>query len=64
MYDWSEDQFIERMRSGRIYEYSPMPWAAFASMDEIELKAIYRYLKSLEPVLNKLEVPAIPPESK
>lgn len=61
MYGWSEEQFINRMRSGRVYEYSPMPWAAFAAMDEIELKAIYLYLKSLEPVMNKLEATATPP---
>ena len=61
MYGWSEEQFINRMRSGRIYESSPMPWAAFAGMDEIELKAIYLYLNSLEPVMNKLDAPATPP---
>ena len=61
IYDWSEEQFIQRMRSGRVYEYSPMPWAAFASMEELELKAIYLYLKSLEPVSNRVEATAIPP---
>lgn len=59
--NWTEDQFIMRMQAGRVYEYSPMPWAAFASMDEIELKAIYRYLQSLEPVKNKIAATAIPP---
>lgn len=63
IYEWSEEEFISRMRSGRVYEYSPMPWAAFASMEEIELKAIYRYLKSLEPVVNKIESIVIAPES-
>jgi mono/diheme cytochrome c family protein len=62
IYGWSEEQFITRIRSGRVYEYSPMPWAAFASMEEVELKAIYLYLKSLEPVSNKIEATAIPPE--
>ena len=64
IYQWSEEQFVQRMRSGRIYDYSPMPWAAFASMDEVELKAIYRYLKSLDPVANKIDATAIAPVSQ
>ena len=60
---WTEEMFVDRMKAGRVYEYSPMPWAAFASMDETELKAIYRYLMSLEPVSNKVDVPAKAPES-
>jgi hypothetical protein len=32
-----------------------MPWGAFSRMNEVELKAIYRYLKSLDPVSNKIE---------
>jgi hypothetical protein len=29
-----------------------MPWAAFSRMSDDELKAIYRYLRSLPPVHN------------
>ena len=61
MKDWSEDMFITRMKGGRVYESSPMPWASYASMDTVELTAIYRYLKSLNPVENIVESPAIPP---
>ena len=32
-----------------------MPWGSFSKMDETELKALYRYLMSLEPVANKFE---------
>jgi hypothetical protein len=64
MYGWSEEQFIARIRNGRVYEYSPMPWAAFGSMEEVELKAVYLYLKSLEPVSNKIEATVIPPEGQ
>jgi len=64
MTNWSEQQFIERMRAGRIYEFSPMPWAAFATMDEIELKAVYRYLKSLEPVNQVIETTAVQLEAE
>ena len=61
--NWTEEMFITRMKAGRIYDYSPMPWAAFASMEEIELKAIYRYLRSLEPVNSKVEITAVSPEN-
>jgi len=60
--EWTEEMFIQRMRAGRVYEYSPMPWAAYAGMDETELTAIYLYLKSLEPVANNIETTAVAPE--
>ncbi len=51
---WNEDAFLKRFKSGRLVATSPMPWASFSRMDDIELKAIYRYLKSLEPVENPI----------
>jgi len=32
-----------------------MPWGSFSRMDDLDLKAIYRYLNSLDPVENKIE---------
>lgn len=32
-----------------------MPWATYARMDDLELKAVYRYLQSLDPVENNIE---------
>jgi len=58
---WDEAVFINRFRAGRVYEGSPMPWGAFSRMNEVELKAIYRYLKSLDPVSNKIEKVAYAP---
>jgi len=52
MVTWSEDQFIARMKSGRVYKHSPMPWPLYARMDSTDLRAIYRYLMSLEPTKN------------
>jgi mono/diheme cytochrome c family protein len=52
MTNWSEDIFISRFKAGRIHEGTPMPWGAFSRIDETDLKAIYRYLNSLEPVNN------------
>jgi mono/diheme cytochrome c family protein len=47
---WSEEQFIDRFKGGRLYEGSPMPWGFFSRMPESDMKALYHYLHSLEPV--------------
>jgi mono/diheme cytochrome c family protein len=47
---WTEKSFIARFRSGRVHKTSPMPWGSYSRMDEIELKALWRYLSSLDPV--------------
>lgn len=47
--DWTEDQFVERFRAGRLIERSPMMWEMFARISETDLRAIFRYLMSLEP---------------
>ncbi len=49
---WTEEEFIARLKSGRVYKHSAMPWALYARMDSTDLRAIYRYLMSLEPVNN------------
>lgn len=46
---WSQDDFINRFRKGRIIPGSPMPWDSYNRMDDVELKAIYQYLSSLKP---------------
>jgi mono/diheme cytochrome c family protein len=47
---WSEEQFVVRFRQGKVIPESPMPWNAFARMTEDDLRAIYRYLRSVPPV--------------
>jgi mono/diheme cytochrome c family protein len=47
---WSEDQFVDRFRAGRLLEGSAMPWGAFSRMETDDLRALYRYLMSLDPV--------------
>lgn len=49
IFGWSEADFIKRFRQGKIIPQSHMPWNSFKTMDDVELKAIYRYLKSLKP---------------
>jgi len=50
MSQWSEEAFISKFRAGRLTKGTPMPWGAFSKMDDTDLKAIYRYLSSLEPI--------------
>lgn len=47
---WSEEAFVHRFKSGRIHKGSPMPWGCYSRMDEADMKAVYQYLHSLEPV--------------
>jgi mono/diheme cytochrome c family protein len=55
MTEWDEAFFIDRFKGGRLHPGSPMPWGAFSRMTENDLKALYRYLHSLEPVDYKIE---------
>lgn len=50
IYNWSQEAFIKRFRTGRLIKHSHMPWESFGRMTDDELKAIYNYLKSLPPV--------------
>ncbi len=47
MTGWDEDQFVARMRAGRVHAGSKMPWENFARMTENDLRSIYRYLHTL-----------------
>lgn len=61
---WDERTFINRFRMGRVYETSHMPWGAFSRMHEDDLKALYRYLQTLEPVKNKIEKAVFAPNEE
>jgi mono/diheme cytochrome c family protein len=45
--NWSEDAFVHRLKAGKLYADSPMPWPSFASMTDDDLRAVYRYLRTL-----------------
>jgi mono/diheme cytochrome c family protein len=49
---WTEGQFIARFRAPRAIKTSDMPWDQFRKMSDTDLKAIYRYLVSLDPIKN------------
>jgi len=52
--EWSEDIFLQRFRKGKIYPQSPMPWGPFGRMSDTEIRAIYRYLRTVTAVDNKI----------
>ena len=49
---WTQQQFIDRFRLKKIIAASDMPWDQFRKMSDNDLKAIYQYLISLEPIKN------------
>ncbi len=62
--EWSQETFVQRFKGGRLHEGSPMPWGMYARMDESDLKALYQYLHSLEPVENKVAKTVFTPGEK
>lgn len=64
--NWTEKQFIQRFKqyqdSGFVLEpvgknefQTYMPWKMFAGMTESDLSSIYAYLRTVEPISNKVE---------
>ena len=49
---WPEDTFVARFRAGEVVPGTPMPWGAFARFTDDDLRAIYRYLRTLPPNRN------------
>jgi len=58
---WSEQMFLDKFklyRDASVYSANPgknnsvMPWTAFTNMDDFDIKAIYRYLRTIPPVKN------------
>ena len=54
---WSEADFLAAIRTGKRPDGSAidnfMPWRTYANMSDVELKAIWAYLKTLPPVQSK-----------
>lgn len=62
MASWSEEHFIERMRGGRVHMTSPMPWGPFSRLSDSDLKAVYRFLKTVKPVKQDNSPLVTPPD--
>jgi len=59
---WNEDVFIEIMRSGRHVSLErninpPMPWKDYAKLSDEDLKSIFAYLATLQPIHNAVPKP-------
>ena len=62
---WTEDMFVKAVRTGRHMGVSrpilpPMPWPNVGAMNDEDLKAVYAYLRSIQPVHNRVPEP-VPP---
>lgn len=60
---WTEEMFLAKFklyRDKEAYDYNPgkhnseMPWTIFANMTDDDIKSIYRYLRTIKPVKNKV----------
>jgi mono/diheme cytochrome c family protein len=55
---WSEEEFIQTIRTGKTPEgetlHPFMPWRENARLSEDELRAIYRFLRTLPPIHNEI----------
>lgn len=66
--NWTEEQFFRAMREGKSKGLSanrdllpPMPWPSYGKLNDDDLKAIFAYLKTTNPVSNIVPQP-IPPD--
>ncbi len=60
IYHWSQTAFINRFRAGKLYPEEHMPWRSYQQMSDNDLKALYAFLQTLQPVRNKVEATYIP----
>ena len=61
---WTEEMFVGAMRTGKHMATSrpilpPMPWRSYAKMTDDDLKAVYAFLRSVQPVVNHVPDPEI-----
>lgn len=64
---WTEEQFIETIRSGRHWGVDrpilpPMPWPMYAHMTDEDLGAVYAYLQTVRAIRNPVPRP-LPPSN-
>ena len=63
---WNETLFIQTMRKGRHLGAGrpvlpPMPWVGIRQLSDADLRALFAYLQSLEPVHNPVPAPKVSP---
>ena len=62
---WTDEMFIKTMRTGKHLGVGrdilpPMPWFSLAGLSDDDLKAVFAYLQSIQPISNQVPQ-AIPP---
>lgn len=67
MRNWTSEQFIQAMRTGKHMGTGrailpPMPWQNAGALTDDDLRAVFAYLQSLKPVANPIPLP-VPPAS-
>ncbi len=66
---WTAETFIATMKTGR-HEgkgrplLPPMPWPVVGALNDADIRALFAYLQSLEPVHNRVPAPVDPPEAQ
>ncbi|KQY51753.1 c-type cytochrome [Lysobacter sp. Root494] len=57
---WKEDEFLRLMHTGHRPDGTSvdplMPWAVYNNMEEVELRAVWAYLRSIDPVAGRGQV--------
>jgi hypothetical protein len=62
---WTEEQFVKIFRTGKHLGNGrpimpPMPWASLARLTDDDMRAIFAFTRSLQPVKNKVPQIALP----
>lgn len=50
IFTWDQQKFISRFREGKKIPQTPMPWNSFKRMSDNDLIALYKFLKTLQPI--------------
>ena len=65
--NWTEDMFVKAIRTGKHLGAGraimpPMPWKMYSNATDADLKAIFAYLKTVPPIVNKVPDPIMAPK--
>jgi mono/diheme cytochrome c family protein len=66
---WHEETFVKALRTGRHMGVArpilpPMPWQMYRNLTDDDLRAIYAYLRTIEPIRNRVPEPTPPAEAR
>lgn len=62
---WTEEQFVQSLRTGLHLGVGrpvlpPMPWPAYKQLTDEDLRSVFAYLKTLQPIANVVPPPQPP----